>query len=432
MNKQISVVLVGAGNRADVYASVALKQPEKLKVVGIVDPDPIRRELMRNKYNVPYENCFDDVLEFTKKDKFADAVINGTMDHQHVETSIPVLEKGYDLLLEKPFAVNENEMNKLLDVARTNGSKVVIGHVLRYTDFYRSIKDHIMSGKIGRIISIETCEHVNYHHMAVSYVRGKWRSEKLCLAPMLLAKSCHDIDIMLWMMNETSPLSVSSFGSDFQFGTERKPDGAGRRCMVDCPYVDECIFSAKANYLAAPRWKQYVWKCIEGESEITEKTKEDSLKTDNPYGKCVWDFERDGNVDHQNVIINFSNGAIGSFSMIGGSAKSERNIHIVGTKGEIKGTFEDSQYVVRTMAPSTKSGYTETAYSLNQTGDMIGAKGGHGGGDEKLVLDFLDYLNGHEPSVSCATLEDSVISHRTVFAADRARKECRITDIINR
>lgn len=422
MNKQISVVLLGAGNRADVYASVSLKHPEKLKVVGIVDPDPVRRELMRNKYNVSSDNCFENVYEFVKKDKFADAVINGTMDHLHVETSIPVLEKGYDLLLEKPFAVNEEEMNKLAEVAKHYGSKVVIGHVLRYTDFYRAIKDHILSGEIGKIISIETCEHVNYHHMAVSYVRGKWRSEKLCFAPMLLAKSCHDIDIMLWMMKETEPVTVSSFGSDFQFGADRKPIGAGERCMSDCPYVDECIFSAKANYLAAQRWHQYVWKCLEGEGKLTDEMKENSLKTDNPYGKCVWDFERDGNVDHQTVIVNFSNGATGSFSMIGGSAKSERNIHIVGTKGEIKGTFEDSRYIVRTMAPSTKSGYTETVYDLNETGDKIGATGGHGGGDKMLVLDFIDYLNGHEPSVSCATLEDSIISHRTVFKAEEARK----------
>ena len=422
MNSQISAVLLGAGNRADVYASVSINYPEKLKIVGIVDPDPIRRELMRDKYGVRPDNCFENVYEFVKRDKFADAVINGTMDHLHVETSIPVLEKGYDLLLEKPFAVNEEEMNRLREVARRCGSKVVIGHVLRYTDFYSSIKKHILSGEIGKIISIEMCEHVNYHHMAVSYVRGKWRSEKLCFAPMLLAKSCHDIDIMLWMMNESQPVAVSSFGDDFQFGKDRKPDGSGRRCMSDCPYVDDCIFSAKANYLAAPRWKQYVWKCLEEKKDLTEDEKASSLMTDNPYGKCVWDFERDGNVDHQAVMVNFSSGATGAFSMIGGSAKSERNIHIVGTRGEIKGTFEDSRYVIRSMAPATVSGYTETVYELSDTGDMIGATGGHGGGDKMLVLDFLDYLNGNAPSVCCATLEDSVISHRTVFKAEQARK----------
>ena len=422
MNRQISVVLVGAGNRADIYASLSFKAPEKMKVVGIVDPDPVRRELMRSKYGVPHENCFNTVYEFVEREKFADAVINGTMDHLHVETSVPVLEKGYDLLLEKPFAVNEEEMNRLCEVARKNGSKVVIGHVLRYTDFYRAIKEHILSGEIGKIISIEINEHVNYHHMAVSYVRGKWRSEKICFAPMLLAKSCHDMDIMLWMMKETTPVAISSFGSDFQFGKERKPDGAGTRCLADCPYEEKCIFSARANYLAAQRWHQYVWRSLEGQGELTDEDKANSLATDNPYGKCVWDFERDGNVDHQTVIVNFANGATGSFSMIGGSAKSERNIHIIGTKGEIKGTFEDSRYVVRTMEPSTKLGYAETLYDLNVQGDKIGATGGHGGGDKKLASDFVDYLNGCEPSVSCATLEDSVISHRAVFKAEEARK----------
>lgn len=429
MDKQITAVLVGAGNRADIYASASLRYPEKLKIVGIVDPDPVRNELMRVKYNAKKDNCFSCVEDFVKRDKFADAVINGTMDHLHVKTSIPVLEKGYHLLLEKPFAANELEMNELSIAAKKHNSKVVIGHVLRYTDFYRAVKNHVLSGEMGSIISIEMCEHVNYHHMAVSYVRGKWRSEKLCFAPMLLAKSCHDIDIMLWMMNNTRPVSTASFGADFQFGKDRKPRGAGNRCMADCPYVDECIFSSKANYLAAERWTQYVWKCLESEKELTDEKKAYSLKTDNSYGKCVWDFERDGNVDHQTVIVNFANGATGSFSMVGGSAKSERNIHIVGTKGEIKGTFEDSQYVVRSMAPSTQSGYSEKVYNLNETGDKIGASGGHGGGDEMLVLDFIDYLNGHDTSVSCATLEDSVISHLTVFRADKARKTNSVVEI---
>ena len=429
MEKQIKVVLLGAGDRADTYASVCFEYPEKLTVVGIVEPDPARRKLMKEKYGVSDENCFDTVYDFVKREKFADAVINGTMDHLHVETSVPVLEKGYDLLLEKPFAVTEEQLNRLCSVAKKFGNKVVICHVLRYTKFYQAIKQHILSGDIGKIISIEQCEHVKYHHMVVAYVRGKWRSEKLCHAPMLLAKSCHDMDIMFWMMNETEPVSVASFGSDFQFGTERKPDGAGSRCMTDCPYVDECVFSSKSNYLSVPRWKQYVWRCLEGEGEVTEKRKEESLKTDNSFGKCVWDFERDGNVDHQTVIVNFANGATGSLMMTGGSAKGERNIHIVGTKGEIKGTFDESKYVLRTMDPYAESGYVETEYDVKVTGDMIGAFGHHGGGDGRLVLDFIEYLNGKEPSISCATLEDSMISHLAVFKAEEARKNHRIEEI---
>ena len=174
MDKQITAVIVGAGNRATVYSKLALEKPEKLKIVGIVDPDKVRTKIVAEKFNVPMENCFESVEEFVKHDKMADAVINGTMDHIHVETSIPVLKKGYDLLLEKPFAVNEEELREIVKVANEEKRKVLICHVLRYTPFYSSIKKHVLNGEIGDIISIEMCEHVSYHHMAVSYVRGKW------------------------------------------------------------------------------------------------------------------------------------------------------------------------------------------------------------------------------------------------------------------
>lgn len=420
--KPMKVILLGAGNRANVYSTVSLEDPDLFQVVGIVDPDPVRTEFMRERYSVAHENCFTSVEDLVKREKFADAVINGTMDAIHVETSIPVLEHGYDLLLEKPFAVNQEEVERLTEVAHRCGRKVYICHVLRYTPFFAAIKKHVMNGDIGKIVSIEMCEHVNYHHMVVSYVRGKWRSEKLCAAPMLLAKSCHDIDIMVWMMSETRPVSVSSFGGDFQFGPERKPEGAGTRCLVDCPYVDSCNFSAKNNYVITPRWNQYVWKAIEGQADQSIENVAESLKTYNSYGKCAWDFERDGNVDHQSVMVQFENGATGTFQMTGGSAKSERNIHIVGTKGEIKGTFEDSKYTLRKIAPETKSGYISEDYDLKVGGDMTGMVGGHGGGDPRLVRDFIDALRGKELSISATTLDDSAVGHMVVFAAERSRK----------
>ena len=430
MDKQITAILVGAGNRANVYASVSFNFPEKLKVVGLVDPNPERLQFMKERFNVPNENCFDYVDALCKREKFADVVINGTMDQLHVDTAIPTIEKGYNLLLEKPFAVNEEEMNRLREAAKKYGTKVVICHVLRYTKFYRAIKEHLLNGDIGDIVSIEMCEHVNYHHMCVSYVRGKWRSEEVCFAPMLLAKSCHDVDLMMWMMNHTKPKSVASFGSDFQYGPEHKPEGAGDRCMVDCPLSDKCAYSAKKHYIDVLRWPQYVWCDNEKLRNMSVEEKTEHLKTVNPFGECAWNFDRGGNVDHQTLIVNFENGATGTFSMIGGAARSERNIHIIGTKGELKGNFEDSKYIIRTLTPSKDyAGYTETAYDVNVKGDMIGAKGGHGGGDTNLVLDFVEYINGHEPSVSCTTLEDSVVSHHTVFCANESRKTGKIIEL---
>ncbi len=420
MEKQIKVVLVGAGNRAVIYAELALREPDRMKVVGLVEPDLEQMEKVREQFSVPPENCFTCLDDFLKREPFADAVINGTMDQLHVKTSIPVLEAGYDLLLEKPFAVNEEELRRLVKVANDCKRKVYICHVLRYTPFYSAIKRHLVNREIGDILSIEMCEHVNYHHMAAAYVRGKWRSPKICFAPMLLAKSCHDLDLMMWMMGDTKPKTVFSHGGDIQFQKERKPKEAGTRCMVDCPLNGTCTFSAEANYVHTPRWQQYVMREINGE-KIPENIAE-SLKTDNPYGKCVWDFERDGNVDHQAVMINFANGVTGTFTMVGGAARSERNIHIVGTKGEIKGTFEESKYILRKIAPYTRAGYEDSLIDLKVTGDMTGEQGAHGGGDRRLVSDFLKVLCGEEKPFSATEINDSTVGHLVVFAAERARK----------
>lgn len=424
MKKQITAIIVGAGNRGGtVYGGYSLKYPDELKIVGLVDPDPVRMALMKERYQVPEENCFPYVDEMVKREKFADVVINGTMDELHVSTAIPCLEKGYDMLLEKPFAINEEEMERIVKVANDNDRKVYICHVLRYTPFYSAIKKHVMNGDIGKIISIEMSEHVGYDHMGVSYVRGKWRSEKLCYAPMLLAKSCHDMDLMMWLTRQ-KPVAVSSFGSEFQFGKANKPEGAGTRCMKDCPYNSTCVYSAQANYLTDPtRWKQYVWKPLEAEGEITVERKHESLSTDNPYGLCVWDFERDGNVDHQLVSVFFENGVTGTFNMVGGAARAERNIHIVGTLGEIKGTFEDSKYLVRQMTPNVRPGYVDTWYDVNVRDDMTGAKSGHGGGDSRLVADFLRTICGEEPSISATDINDSTTSHRVVFKAMEAMRK---------
>ncbi len=426
------IVIVGAGDRGNVHASYALKEPDKMTVVGVVEPNRVKLEMMRDKFAISDDNCFSDIDDFLARDKFADAVVNATMDELHVKTSVPILRKGYDLLLEKPFAVNQKEMEELLETVKETGRMVYICHVLRYAPFYSAIKKHLLDGDIGKIISIELSEHVTYHHMAVSYVRGKWRSEKLCFAPMLMAKSCHDIDLMMWMLSETSPISVASFGSDFAFGTINKPNNAGNICMVDCKISEECIFSAKYNYSNPQRWDQYTFDALLDKGYKWEKYKpfddkqraifEESLKTYNNYGKCVWDFERDGNVDHQSVIVNFKNGATGVFNMVGGAAKGGRYIHIIGTKGEIRGAMADGKFKISYANPKEECGYTEKEIDVFETGDMAGEKGGHGGGDIRLMADFIAALEGKEKSISCTDIFDSTKSHLIVFKAEESRK----------
>ncbi len=424
--KPVTAIIVGAGHRAMVYSELALTHPDMLKIVGVADPNPVRRRKAQELYGFGDDMCFEDAAELASRGRLADAVINGTMDEQHIETAIPLLECGYDMLLEKPFAVNEQEALLLRDCAKKNNSKVMICHVLRYTPFYYSIKERIAAGEIGDIINIQTTEHVSYHHLSTSYVRGKWANSEKCHTTMLLAKCCHDIDLMMWMMSETKPVQVSSFGGKYQFKPENAPENAGTVCMKDCPLVDSCVYSTKRLYIDHPdRWAFYVWDKLEHIDNPAIEDKIALMKSDSPYARCIYKCDNDV-VDHQSVLVNFRSGATGTHNMVGGSATSLRKIHIIGTKGEICGDFESSKYTVKKINPSPDAHNEECdveEVDLNIVGDMVGAYGGHGGGDGRLAADFVKFVRGEEPSLACTSIFDSMIGHMTVYRADASRED---------
>lgn len=424
--KPVTAIIVGAGHRAFVYSELAKTNPELLKIVGVADPNPIRRKKAMEYFGFGEDMCFESAFELAEKGKLADTVINGTMDEAHVETSIPLLEAGYDMLLEKPFAVNEKEMRKLVECARVNNRKVMICHVLRYTPFYYAIKERIESGELGDIINIQMTEHVSYHHLATSYIRGKWANSDKCHTTMLLAKCCHDLDLMMWFMSATKPSKISSFGNKFQFKPENAPEGAGTICMKDCPHVDTCVYSTKRLYIDHPdRWSFYVWDALEHIENPTIEDKIALMKTDNPYARCI--YKCDNNVvDHQSVLVNFESGATGTHNMVGGSSEPRRQIHIIGTKGELFGNFEESKFTVLKINPSPDAHHEECdveEVDLNVHGDMVGAYGGHGGGDEKLAADFVKFINGEEHSLACTSIFDSVAGHLSVYLADESREK---------
>lgn len=424
-SKPVTAVIVGAGHRAFVYSELAKTNPDLLKIVGVADPNPVRRKKAMEYFGFSEDMCFDSAQALAEKGRLADAVINGTMDEQHLETAIPLLNAGYDMLLEKPFAVCEEDMRQIVDCAKKNNSKVMICHVLRYTPFYYAIKERIVNGEIGDIINIQMTEHVSYHHLSTSYIRGKWANSDKCHTTMLLAKCCHDIDLMMWFMSETKPVSISSFGSKFQFKPENAPENAGTICMKDCPLVDECVYSTKRLYIDHPdRWSFYVWDALEGIENPTIDDKIALMKTDNPYARCI--YKCDNNVvDHQSVLVNFASGATGTHNMVGGSAEPRRNIHIIGTKGEIFGNFEESKFTVLKINPSPDAHNEECdveEVDLRVTGDMVGAYGGHGGGDERLAEDFVKFIRGGQPSLACTSIFDSVAGHLCVYLADKSRE----------
>ena len=413
----IKAIIVGGGHRAFIYADYSLKHPDELQIVGVADPNRERCLAAAARYGFPVSRCYDSAASLAKADRFADAVINGTMDHQHYETAVPLLEKGYDMLLEKPFAVSKEEMDSLMDTVRRTGRKVMVCHVLRYTPFYLAIKERIASGALGDIINIQMAEHVSYHHLSTSYVRGKWANSDVSKTSMLLAKCCHDVDIMMWLMQPTKPEMVSSAGSIFQFRPENAPAGAGTRCTVDCPLVDDCRYSSKKLYLEHPnRWECYVWDKLENLEHPTDEDRLRSFAEGNPYDRCIY---KCGNnvVDHQSVLVRFASGATGTHNLAGGSAKSLRKIHVVGTLGELRGDFESGIFTVSMIDADAESGYADETVDTN-----AGAEG-HGGGDDALTADFVRYLRTGEQSISCTAIGNSVAGHLTVFLADKSMAE---------
>lgn len=413
-NNQVTAVIVGGGHRSFIYADYSLLHPDRLKIVGIADPDENRVREAREKYNIPPENCFLSAEELAARPKLADTVINGTMDKLHVPTSLPLLEKGYDMLLEKPFAVTKEEMQILVDTIHKHGNKVMVCHVLRYADFYRAIKKYISDGKIGKIMSIQLCEDVSYHHFATSYVRGKWANSEQCGTSVMLAKCCHDIDMMMWLMSETTPVFVSSMGSQMYFNSKNAPVDAGTRCMLDCKYIDTCNLSSKRIYLDMPeKWDFYVWPELH-HAPYDEKYA--YLKDISPFGRCA--YKCNNNVaDHQTVIIQFANGATGSHNLTGGCAYSQRIVRVIGTKGEINGVFEDQKFTVSYIEPTADGDHKNKVVDLSET---CSASVGHGGGDHALVEDFVNYVRGKETSLSCTSIDDSVNGHLVVFCADES------------
>lgn len=426
----ITAIIVGAGHRALCYAKYARKCPDKLKIVGIADPNKMRREQTKKEFGFSDENCFESAEKLAEKEKFADAIINGTMDHQHVPTSIPLLEKGYDILLEKPIAISNEELDDFATVVKNTGRKVMICHVLRYVPFYVKMKEYVMSGKLGKIFNIQTAEHVSYHHMANCFIRGKWNRKDAGGSSILMAKCCHDLDLITWFMSGVAPLKVTSFGGLHYFNRENAPKDSGEYCLLDCPIEEKCLYSNRKINLDHPnRWSFYVWADYEHLGETTLSQKESFLKDkSNPYSKCVWKSDNDV-ADRQSVMIEFADGTTATHNLVCGTSRAMRKIHIIGSEGELQGILDDNKFVIRHFDTRPEHEYIETEHDLNFEGDMSGAFGGHGGGDLRLVADFVSVLSGNKPSISCTSLNDSLNGHKIGFYADKSMAENSIETI---
>ncbi len=417
--KKIKVVVVGYGNRGQVYADYVFDAPNEIEIVGIVDPNPYKLEVCKERYKLNDNQLFLNWSDFLSHHVEADIVINSTMDQTHYETALDILNAKYNMLIEKPIVPKKEQLLEIKDLAKKNNCFVFVCHVLRYTPFYLSIKKLIMDGEIGNIMTIEMNEHVCLEHFLTSYDRGKWNKEEECGSGFLLAKCCHDMDLISWLNNASKPVMVASFGNRSQFVKENKPKGATEYCH-NCPHEATCQYSAQMLYVEHNTMPFLVWdKLNKSLDEVTIEERKEFLKHD-VYGKCAYDCGGTI-VDRQTVQISFANGSLVSFNLVGGASKPDRYIHVVGTTGEIEGKVEESQFVIR-KHHNHDVGWKEEIIDVNNNIVNHAKFGGHMGGDFMIMHDLVAYLNGDRSSLSITSIDDSVNGHLIVYAAEESRK----------
>ena len=407
--KVFKVAILGVGARgANAYGWQFNDAKDKFDIVALCDPLQERLDVYSKKFGVKEENCFLDENEFFKE-KRADVLLITTPDKCHVRHTLKAFELGYDIMVEKPLTDNREECEALLAAQKKSGSKVLVCHVLRYAPAFVKAKEFLAQGAIGKLVQIEALERVGFWHQAHSYVRGNWRNLG-CSAPMILAKCCHDLDLLQYYA-ASKCTSISSVGDLTHFKKENAPANSTARC-VNCPHVETCAFSAKSIYI--DMWKtrgcpEDIWPFnVLVQAPLTEEKLWKALE-EGPYGRCVYQCDNDV-VDHQLTQMSFENGVKASLSMTGFTASGGRRIVFHGTEGEmILDEFPNTLEVLHYVNGPQK-------YDINQLAE---AGYGHGGGDIFIIRKLYDILCGDESIET--SLEASIESHLMGICAEESR-----------
>ena len=405
MTNSIRIVAIGAGNRTNKYLEYVRQHPDKVKLVGVVELNDIRRKHVAERFGLEASQCYVDYRDFFKASVQADAVMICTPEDMHFEPTMLAIEAGYHVLLEKPIAQTLEECLAIGEAARKKNVLVSVCHVLRYHPYFMKIKELVDSGELGHIISINHRTSVGVDRTAHGFVRGIWRKEAVT-NPMLMSKCCHDIDFLLWL-TKTPCRKLTSFGSLRWFKEKNAPEGSADRC-IDCRVERTCPFSAIDLYRVRRDW---IANFDVPQGKTIDEVIEDQLRY-GLYGRCVYRCDNDV-VDHQIVSMEMESEVTVNFSMDIFTLKDNRETHISLTEGEIDG--DETILRVRKFR-----GATEKVYDFSD----IAHTPFHAGADLAIMADFIDAIRtGRRDLVT--SIERSVESHRICFEAERSRKELR-------
>ncbi|MDX1911422.1 MAG: Gfo/Idh/MocA family oxidoreductase [Saprospiraceae bacterium] len=404
--KPVTVVTIGAGARGNTYGNYALSHPDEMDVVGVAEPIALRNERYTKKHNIAEENRFVTWEHVFQRPKFADAVLITTPDNLHYGPCMAALKAGYDVLLEKPISPSEKECRDILALAKKTGRIVAVCHVLRYAPYFEKLRELVQSGAIGELVSIQHFEPIEHIHMSHSYVRGNWH-DRHATTPIILAKSCHDLDIMRWIVGKPCQRIVAMANLKW-FRKENAPAGSTPRCMDGCAVESTCPYSAMKIYYRERSWL-YVFDMPEEKEKHGEYIL-DKLRTTN-YGRCVYQMDNNQE-DHYVATMEFEGGVTAAFSMEAFTSYGGRRTRVMGSMGDIVGDMET---------------FTLTDFRTQKSTVFDSSSGdGHGGGDWRLVRNWLQAVSQHDTSLLTSTIDASIESHIMGFKAEQSRKSGKI------
>lgn len=414
--KPVEAVLVGAGSRGfDTYGAYAHRFPQQLNFIAVAEPNEQRRLRLAAEHNIPHERCFASWEDLLAKPQFAPALINSTSDQLHMAVTKAAVEKGYHVLVEKPLAANPQDCMAIVKAADKCNRIVQVGHCLRYTPYYGSLYTLLHSGRIGELMDVEYKENVSFPHFCHSFIRGKFsNSEKS--SPMIVAKTCHDLDILVWCIGKKCK-RVSCFGSQSHFRKEKAPADAPRRCTDGCPYEHDCKFSAIKQYIVNPGSIDNGY----GPAEMDvcpSKDRNDRFRAlaTGPYGRCVYHCDNN-QPDHLVANLEFEGDITVAFTLQAFTHLGTRMFCFYGTDGQIVSPIYGTLIV------------DEFAYGKHEQMQTGHPEGGHGGGDFGLLHNFVAAVRKDDPRAARSSARESLESHLIGFAIEKSRLEGRVIEM---
>ncbi len=362
--------IIGCGERIRGVVEYVRNEEPSIEVVALYDPSRASIEVTKKFFNIPDVKVYDRWEELVK-DPDVDWVFIGSWNYVHARQTIGAFEAGKDVFCEKPICINLEECVELCKAQKKYKRQLIVGFTLRFSPYYRKIKEIIDKGLLGYIVSVEFNEILDFNHGG--YIHGDWRRKCEYAGSHLLEKCCHDLDIANWFIGARAKRVASFGGCDF--------------FVPKNLYLQERIGRNKDGALAFETWNR--------------APKDDEVSRKNPFTA-----DKDI-VDNQVAIIEFNNNVRATFHTNCSTSIPERRFLICGSEGTLRAGMVSGQIEFK------RHGFDTELEIIN-----IDVSGGHSGGDKVIGRDVADtMLHGKPPA---ATLTDGIVAAVTAFAIDES------------